>query len=306
MKNKPVLLTGSHRSGSTWAGKMLSLSPEVGYIHEPFNPAIKGGVLDRYMDTWFKRINVDESGEYVDLIARVIEYHYPYFRNLRECRTLQDLARVHREQYRFFTYKKNDCRPLVKDPIALLSAEWLEQTFDMRVVVLVRHPAAFCASLKRMQWNFDFNEFLLQPNLMNELFLPFSEVIEEYAGSIKTPVEQGALLWNVFHYAIDQYRQLHPDWIFCRHEDLSQDPVFEFKALYTRLELEFSPDIESKILASTSQRSPRAKGTDKYHLQRDSRENITSWKSCLSESEIKFVKSNTEAISSLFYSDSEW
>ena len=32
---KPILVTGSHRSGSTWVGKMLATSPSVNYIHEP-------------------------------------------------------------------------------------------------------------------------------------------------------------------------------------------------------------------------------------------------------------------------------
>ena len=31
----PILVTGSHRSGSTWVGKMLSVAPHVAYIHEP-------------------------------------------------------------------------------------------------------------------------------------------------------------------------------------------------------------------------------------------------------------------------------
>ncbi len=39
-------------------------------------------------------------------------------------------------------------RPLLKDPIAVLSAPWLERTFGMQVVFSVRHPAAFAASLK--------------------------------------------------------------------------------------------------------------------------------------------------------------
>ena len=34
---KPLLLTGSHRSGSTWVGIIMAASPSVGYIHEPLN-----------------------------------------------------------------------------------------------------------------------------------------------------------------------------------------------------------------------------------------------------------------------------
>jgi len=35
-----ILVTGSHRSGTTWVAKMIANSPSVGYIHEPFNPTI--------------------------------------------------------------------------------------------------------------------------------------------------------------------------------------------------------------------------------------------------------------------------
>jgi len=34
---KPILVTGSHRSGTTWAGRSLVLAPNTAYIHEPFN-----------------------------------------------------------------------------------------------------------------------------------------------------------------------------------------------------------------------------------------------------------------------------
>ena len=34
---RPILVTGSHRSGTTWVGKTIALSPSVTYIGEPFN-----------------------------------------------------------------------------------------------------------------------------------------------------------------------------------------------------------------------------------------------------------------------------
>jgi hypothetical protein len=32
-----VLVTRSHRSGTTWVGLMLALSPTFEYVYEPFN-----------------------------------------------------------------------------------------------------------------------------------------------------------------------------------------------------------------------------------------------------------------------------
>jgi hypothetical protein len=34
---RPIVVTGTHRAGTTWVGEMISKSPEVTYIHEPFN-----------------------------------------------------------------------------------------------------------------------------------------------------------------------------------------------------------------------------------------------------------------------------
>ncbi|WP_075261386.1 sulfotransferase [Geobacillus thermocatenulatus] len=55
-KNNPILVTGAHRSGTTFVGKMLSLHPSIGYIQEPFNKdfGVKG------IENWFL-YTVDEQ-----------------------------------------------------------------------------------------------------------------------------------------------------------------------------------------------------------------------------------------------------
>ncbi len=37
-----------------------------------------------------------------------------------------------------------------------MSAEWLAKTYNINVVVLIRHPAAYIYSMKRMKWGFNF------------------------------------------------------------------------------------------------------------------------------------------------------
>jgi hypothetical protein len=41
----PILVTGAHRTGTTWVGKMLAASPQVAYISEPLNVWHRPGVL---------------------------------------------------------------------------------------------------------------------------------------------------------------------------------------------------------------------------------------------------------------------
>ena len=40
----PILVTGAHRSGTTWAGKMLCAGNEAFYVFEPFDVAKDAGL----------------------------------------------------------------------------------------------------------------------------------------------------------------------------------------------------------------------------------------------------------------------
>jgi LPS sulfotransferase NodH len=40
VQQRPILVTGAHRSGTTWVGKMLALAAGTGYAHEPSSPLL--------------------------------------------------------------------------------------------------------------------------------------------------------------------------------------------------------------------------------------------------------------------------
>ena len=134
----------------------------------------------------------------------------------------------------------SNVRPLIKDPIAIMSADWIASKFNMDVLVLIRHPAAFAGSLKKTNWFFPFSHFLKQPSLMNSHLYPFEAEIRTFAKKKQDIIEQAVLLWKIIHYMILKYRAEHRDWIFIQHEDLSQDPLHYFRILFGRLNLEFS------------------------------------------------------------------
>jgi hypothetical protein len=153
---RPILVTGSHRSGSTWVGKMLTLSPFVAYIDEVFNPdpghpLSHKGVFERS----FTYITEENEHRYVQEIGDVLQFKFGY-RAQRSGGPIPSRRFIYRCTHRIVSLP----RPLLKDPIAALSADWLAKRFDMDVVILIRHPAAFVTSLMRMHWRFDFNTFL--------------------------------------------------------------------------------------------------------------------------------------------------
>ena len=50
---KPIIITGSHRSGTTWVGNIIKNSPMIYYIHEPLTPnSITRGLFDT--EIWYK------------------------------------------------------------------------------------------------------------------------------------------------------------------------------------------------------------------------------------------------------------
>jgi len=300
---KPILVTGSHRSGSTWTGRIIALSPNVAYIHEPFNLYHRPGIIKVKLNYWFPYICDENDYFCFNAFKDCINFKYYWLDELRIAKSIKDIGRLLRDYFLTKKYAILNKRPLVKDPIAVFSAEWLAKRFNMDVVVLIRHPAAFVGSLKKAKWKYPFIHFLKQPLLMQHYLSKYRPILEEYSKKEKDIIEQAILLWNIIHYMILKYRDSNPNWIFVRHEDLSIDPIENFRKLYMRLGLKFSPDIEKKI-SDYSFAGPQELNSN--NLKRDSRKNIWSWKRRLTTEEIKKVKENTYAIASQFYSEKDW
>lgn len=256
-RGTPILVTGSHRSGTTWVGRMLSAEPTVAYIHEPFNvdwcrPGICGARLSR-LYTYI----TDENGpEYYTGIRDTLAFRYNLSGELRALRSPRDAARLVRDHARFSLYRLRRLRPLIKDPFAVFSTEWLASRFGMEIVVLIRHPAAFVSSLKRLGWRFQFSHLLEQPLLMRDYLLPFESELREYAEREHDLVDQASLIWRVVYHAVARLREKHDDWHFIRHEDLSRAPMQGFESLFEGLGLGFSDRTRKAIEDSTDAGNP--------------------------------------------------
>ena len=195
----------------------------------------------------------------------------------------------------------------MKDPIAVFSSKWLAETFDMQVVVTIRHPIAFVASLKKANnWYFDYHNFINQPLLMEKYLTPWQDKIEEYAKRKPSRVEHGILFWNMVHSVLHQYQQEHPDWIFIRHEDLSVNPQEEFSQLFSQLNIDYSDRIDEKIKLATSSSVENDQDISLMELKRNSLNNLLSFKERLDKDEIQQINKETKQISQLFYPEDKW
>ena len=186
----------------------------------------------------------------------MLEFRYQPAAELRTIRTPKGAARMARDWARFRALRRRRASPLVKDPIALFSAEWLVRSFDMQPVVMVRHPAALVATLTRRNWHHRFGDFLDQPHLMRDLLSGRRDEIERLAAEPPSAFDGAIALWNILTEHVAGLAQRHPDWIILRHEDACREPDARFREVYERLGLSWSPDVERFLAHTTSHPTP--------------------------------------------------
>ncbi len=303
----PILVTGAHRTGTTWVGKMLAASGQTAYISEPLNILHRPGVFITPTSHWYTYICADNESEFLQGLQDTISLRYHLLAEIRAIRSTKDLIRMGRDWEIFLRGRILHHRPLLKDPFAVFSAPWFAGRLGCQVVIILRHPAAFVSSLKRLNWPFDLADLLAQPFLMRDLLDPFRTDIEKAARSTIDPITQNSLLWRLVYTVVRNYQILHPEFRIVRHEDLSLNPKEAYRSLYHDLGLSFSARSERIILSSSSSENPNELTHRSAHsTQLNSLANLSNWKKRLSGSDIARVRELTEDLVSELYPDLEW
>jgi len=305
---RPILVTGSPRSGTTFVGRMLALSPAVHYIHEPFHPRFGTEVTAARFGRFYTYLEDGSANAVLKPLARTMALHYDLGPALRRARRPADASRAVRQWHEFNRARGRGARALVKDPAALFSSEWLADTFQMKVIVMIRHPAAVAASYKRLGWEIEprFGAFLSQPTLVDRLLADHSDEIRAFARDVHPPLQRLALRWKLMYHAVDQFRSRRPEWTYLRYEDLAAEPVAALRDVYRRFDLVFSTAARDQIVAMTSSANRALSSPDQWPAPIDSRASITKWRSMLSASEIDAVRSIVQPVSDKFYGDGDW
>ena len=301
----PILVTGAHRTGTTWIGRMLAAEDGVAYISEPLNVLHRPGVFAAPVRYWYTYITPENEASFLPAFHEVLDYDYHLLAELRSIRSRKDLLRMIRDFHSFFIGSMQGERPLLKDPFAVFCAPWFAERLGCQVVITVRHPAGFASSLKRLGWSFDFKDLLDQPLLMRDY------LEKDRADMEKMPpddiVGQASLLWRMIYRVVHSTRKAHPDFQIVRHDDFSRDPVARFRELYTSLGLSFTPRAEQAILKSSSSENPNELARNKTHsVKLDSRANMENWKKRLSPEEIKRIRDITGEVTALYYPEEVW
>lgn len=306
----PILVTGAPRSGSTWVGNILALDRGAAYIHEPFNKNCPPGRCRARFQTAFTYVTDENEAPYLEALRDTIGWKYSLGAELSALRTPRQAARMTRDFLYFEANRRAGRRVILKDPLAIFSADWLARRFGARVVVVIRHPAAFVASLRAARWSkVRFEIFGGQALLMRDRLGPFEAEIRAAMAAPPDEIGSGILLWNLLHHHMTRLRADHPDWIFVRHEDLSRAPEEAYAALFSQLGLAFTESVRRDLAGYTTQGGGLRRfslfGTRRRTV-RDSKGNIFAFRARLSPEELARIRAETAEIADLYYGPADW
>lgn len=301
MIKQPILLTGIHRSGTTWVGRMISEAEEIHYIDEAFTPSkkhINNPINKWYIDVEF--LSNNKKGLIKNyLLKQAFSRNYSFlnhFINFKKYNLKQYIYKTPENLTNQFSYNK---RPLFKDPIALFSTEWFYKTFNSKVIIIIRHPAAFISSALSKEWGFPVDEFKLQKNLIDTYLNIYKEELN-FIDSRSNLLLQNILAWNLIYTRVKQYIEKYPQWFYVKHENLITNPINEFEKIFNYLDIEFTEKLKNKLIKKTKMSYSGSPNTDESKLD------PKSWEKKLDKNTIKQIKSKTAPLWYDFYKDCDW
>lgn len=298
-----VLVTGAPRSGTTFAGSVMSFAREVDYIHEPFNPQCgMKGFHERYPYT---HEGMDNQAELDSWIRRLKTYRFqlrtahfdtdpPLHSTVKSIvggRGVNSLRVARLNPFRQFT--------LIKDPFACLLADYLSRAHGVKSLVLIRHPIAFVAGVRRMKWDLGLalQALAAKPELVQEYFRGEERLLE--AGASK--VENAARAWRALNKVLLRQAAQNSSLKVMTHEKLSAAPVEQFKRLYDWAGLPWREAYKKKIIRMTSGRNRVEAKTTAQDFNRYSAELLAHRLAQVPEEECRAIWEITKDVAGALY-----
>ncbi|GIG53430.1 sulfotransferase [Demequina activiva] len=291
VRSRPIVVTGCPRSGTTWVGSTVGASSEVLYLYEPFNDGAPHhlDVPERYL-----YVAPDSPAHAVPDMSALIGMGglggraRATARGIRLGRRFRSELPAHlalHEVVRSPASALTARRTLVKDPLAFFAAEWLEARFDALVVMMVRHPAGMISSYLKLGWPCEVDSLLRQDGLRERFTEPLAVEIERYHEEPDDRLGGLILQWKIFAHAAARLREEHPEWLYMSHENVCEEPVPQFRALFEYLGLRWTPALERKVVADSTASQVDPARHQQHALQRDSRTLAAAWRARLSEAD---------------------
>jgi hypothetical protein len=246
-----VLVTGVIRSGTTFAGKVLSFPREVDYIHEPFNGGYTWPGGERMQPRYLRpSVTPEALGSYYGMLERLFSYDFTLqtARNPHDSwprKALKEIVGSRGPLYlRLARINPFHQFAIIKDPSSKLMADYLYHHFGVIPVILVRHPVSLAASLRRADWWPEVRDFADEPELVADYFADEPDFLQR---TWPSRMLEAMAHWRAAYKVLLAQAKTYPDWHVVTHEAMSQQPVATFERLYHALALPWSDGIARRI-----------------------------------------------------------
>lgn len=287
-----ILVTGVPRSGTTAIGQMLSLAPNAGALHEPFNYHSGLKNIGHYFEipgtASFSLAQFDQTVAHIkNLDLSFKPGIFPSDKGLRRAVKYLVGARP-LNSYRRLCLSPNLRAIIWKDPLACFAAAPAAQRHAVDVLVTLRNPWAVAGSFKRMEWAFELPDLLKR---LQQADFDFTDKLAWLAQPLHASVTNGTVLWFIVYSMLARWRQTQARIRFLNLDDVVNDPLATYAKLYKLFALDWSDRIAGRIMKYYRHESRRdAPKAGKAH---DAGRNVAEvnkyWRGYLTPEEKEFV-----------------
>lgn len=298
--NHAVVVAGAPRSGTTWVAEILSSAPGTGYCHEPDNHSLwplallaKEGIgrqpgldqseqSDTYDRLWNLALGSADNNEKPGWAFRKAALRSVKPEVASDILAGRSTAATRIAKLTLASAPTPDPQPIfgpivVKTVHAGFCLERVAATAGGPVVVVVRNPRNGIASWLDLQWQV--HRFETDSRVRGRV-LPWLGATPPPAGDHTVDT---AWTYALLDASLRKMAFQNPEWMIVEHEDLSENPVEGFRAMFEHSNLEWTPAIEKKIADGDKQ------GTG-YKTTRVRADLRHAWKTRLTDPQIETVE----------------
>ena len=275
------IVCGLHRSGTTYVGKLLQQAGVV-VVHEPLNERF--GMQDvpityPYVD--------DVENEYASLLDDVVNFRRAWNKDASFIRSkgvkkiLYSLTGGRsglrwswlRLQHALRVMPKQLC---LKDPFMSLATPYLVKKQGLKVVCMVRHPAAIHYSTAKQGWRFDIKNLRKQEGLIEKFASDISEVQWQIAE--KHAAASIAILWKLMVRINQGVGWGNSNLKIIKHEDLCLDPMYTVEEIFKHFEVPLTQKIKSFVIENSQGSSAEPINGKVHSFKREAKALVDIWR----------------------------
>ncbi len=282
-KTNTGVICGLHRSGTTYIGRILSLSHSTSVIYEPFNDV--WGL--EYAPPRYTYWRAEDASSYAEEILQKALLFQGSF-----SKPVSTKSGWRKTGYKLFGGERHlqwnrlkllqflrmtPDHVIWKDPFCTFMIDYLSIIYNMKIVCMIRHPCAHYHSVSKQNWSFDISNLTRQKKLLNDYGFGISEHLWEKAKGDN--LTSTALLWKIMSRLVTSISKKDNNLLLVRHEDLCMKPEAEIDHICKWLGVCFTSRMRSYVDTTSHGLYAESLNGKEHDFVRNSKALVDVWKS---------------------------